>query len=293
MSTGDARILGGGYRRFEGDRHGVGASMRATAVHAAQRALGLRRSGWAKVTPIGTVILSYVPAVVFVGLAALLPENLVTEGVLPGYGFYYSFISAALLLFAAIVGPELLVPDRSSGMLGLYLAAPLTRTTYLAAKAVAMLVLMAVVTVGPPLLMLIAFTLEGAGPDDPVEFTRLLLRIVASGTVLAVLYAALALAAGALAARRAAAAAGLIGLALVSSTAVGVLVFGLELPSWLLGFHLLAGPFELVQRIHGEASGDPIVESASTAALAGTWLVWVGLSVAVIAWRYRRVEVTR
>ena len=63
--------------------------------------------------------------------------------------------------------PEVLCPDRRTGMLGLYLASPLTRDTYLLAKAAAVAGAARLVTLGPPLLLLVAFILQGLGPDGP------------------------------------------------------------------------------------------------------------------------------
>src|SRR3712207_8505042 len=57
--------------------------------------------------------------------------------VLPTYHEYYGFITAAIVVFVALVGPEVLCPDRRDGMLGMYLASPLTRDSYLGAKLLA------------------------------------------------------------------------------------------------------------------------------------------------------------
>ncbi len=121
----DARILDRGYRRYDGPRLGVRGAVRSLAWHSALRALGLRRTFWAKLLPLASVGIAYVPALVFVGVAALLPAAL-TEGggLLPDYADYYGFISAAIVLFVALVGPEVLCPDRRHRMLGLYLASP-------------------------------------------------------------------------------------------------------------------------------------------------------------------------
>ena len=55
------------------------------------------------------------------------------------YASYYGFITAAILLFAGLVAPEVLVGDRRNGMLATYLSTPLHRGTYLVAKAAAVL----------------------------------------------------------------------------------------------------------------------------------------------------------
>ena len=64
---------------------------------------------------------------------------------LPTYGEYYGFIVSAIIVFVAFVAPEVLCTDRRTGMLGLYLASPLTRDTYLLAKAIAVAVVLATV----------------------------------------------------------------------------------------------------------------------------------------------------
>ena len=89
-------------------------------------------------------------------------------------------------MFSAFVAPELLCTDRRTGMLGLYLASPLTRNTYLAARRRSRCCrLLALVTLGPPLLMLVAFTVIGQGPDGPVALLTLLGQMVLGGMAVA------------------------------------------------------------------------------------------------------------
>ena len=132
------------------------------------------------------------PAIVFVGIAAVLPRG--DELELDSVANYYGFVTGALFLFAAFVAPEAVCTDRRSGMLGVYLASPLSRDTYLLSKFTAVAAVLSTMTLGPPLLMLIAYTLADAGPDGVDGWLTELGRVLASGLALAVFWAALSLA---------------------------------------------------------------------------------------------------
>ena len=58
---------------------------------------------------------------------------------LPSHSGYYGIASFILFLFAALVGPELLCPDRQSGVINLYLVRPLNRVDYVGARWMAFL----------------------------------------------------------------------------------------------------------------------------------------------------------
>lgn len=286
----DAQIYEQGYRKHDGQRLGVGASMRSLAVHSALRALGLRRTFWAKLLPIAAVVIAYLPAAVFVGIAALIPEEITNEvDAIPAYPEYYGFISAAIILFVALVGPEVLCTDRRHGMLGLYLASPLTRETYLASKVLGLLPVLGLVTLGPPLLLLVGRTMVDAGPEDVGGFLLLLLRALGGAIAVAAVYVAVALAAASLTDRRAIASAGFILSLFVTGTITSTLVESLDVSEQLYLLNLTVVPFELVQRIYGvEGNLD-----ASTTAVLGANLAWVVGGAAIVLWRYRRLAVTR
>jgi ABC-2 type transport system permease protein len=285
----DARIVDRGYRAYDGPRRGTRGAVATLARQSALRALGLRRTAWAKLLPLLSAVIAYLPATVFVGVAALFPEEIDADTVLPAYGEYYGFITAAIIVFVALVGPEVLCPDRRDGMLGLYLASPLTRDSYLVAKALAVVPVLAIVTVGPPLLLLVGRTLSDAGPDGIVGFLSVLGRVVASGLAISAAYTAISLAAASLTDRRAVASAGVILLLLTSSVATGILVeLGADERLLLLNLFLL--PFELVQRIYGEPGSEPTL---STAELVVANLAWTLAAAALLRERYRRLQVTR
>lgn len=285
-----ARIIDRGYRRYGGPRTGVRGAVLTLWRHSVQRALGLRRSAWAKVLPLASVAISYVPAIVFVGLVALLPDVDASEIELPSYGDYFPFIQAAIILFIAFVGPEVLCTDRRTGMLGIYLASPLTRDTYLLAKATATASVLALVTIGPPLLMLVANVLQGVGPDGPAGVAGTLARIVGGGAVMAVLFTAVSMGVSALTDRKAFATAALLLLLVVSSLFLTVLVEATTLPDGLQSLSLVAGPFNLVQLIHGEPPAIPEMTLAGAGAGVAAWTL---LGAAVCRTRYQLLQVTR
>lgn len=287
----DARILDRGYRGYEGPVRGVGRSVTTVALHTAQRVLGLKRSAGAKVLPVLAATIAYVPAIVFVGLAAFLPDDLVEEGILPSYGEYYGFITAAIAVFVAFVAPEALCPDRRTGMLSLYLASPLDRDTYLLAKAAAVGGLLGLVTLGPPLFLVVAFTMEGSGPAI-VDLPALIGRILAAGAVLTVVYGSLSMAVSSLTTRRAAAAAGVILVLLVSGSITSLLVEELDGPTWVWGFNVFSMPIEAVIRIFGEET-DGGFEDVATGLVVAANVAWAAVAIAVTRWRHQRFQVTR
>ena len=290
----DARILDRGYRPYTGPRLGVRGAVRSLTRHSIQRVLGIKRVFWAKVLPGLAVFIAYVPAIVFVGISVLFDDLLADNpDLLPGYADYYGFVTAAIVVFAAFVAPELLCTDRRTGMLGLYLASPLTRSTYLAAKALAVLAVLALVTLGPPLFMLIARTVAGTGPDGPAQLATLLARIVLAGAVIAVLQTSLSLAVSAATTRKAVASAAVILILLGSSAVAAALVEGADAPAELLAIDLFGLPFEVVQRIYGETVDNPDAAALSTGFLVAAYVGWTSLFSAVVWLRYRRLAVTR
>jgi ABC-2 type transport system permease protein len=298
VTGGDARIIEGGYRRYDGERTGVKGAVRSTTINAMQRALGLRRSARHKILPVLAAVLAYVPAIVYAGVAALFPPNeLLRNDFLPSYAEYYFFITAAIVLFCAFVAPEVLCTDRRTGMLGIYLASPLTRTSYLVSKAASVLIVLAIVTLGPPLFLLIAYVLVGAGPDGPVEVIKFTLQIVAAGLIISAFYSSLSLAVSSVTDRKAAASASIVVILLLSSVVTGVLVEGADASPYLLLGDLFFLPFQAVFFVFGEANGDaggePIYDEITAPVVYAACVLWILLFSAIVAFRYQRLEVTR
>ncbi len=290
----DARILDSGYRRYDGPRLGSQHATIALWKHTLRRILGLGRPARWKALPLLAIAIAYVPNIVFVGVTALVPDDQLRNSVLPTYAFTYSFITAAIALFVIFVAPEALCPDRRNGILSLYLATPLTRTRYIAAKAAAVFTSLLLVTLGPPLLYLIGLSAQNAGPHGLGGFLSTLGRIAASGVILAAFFAAFSVAASSLTDRKAFAAAGIFFFSQVVGAFVAILVDVAKLPGWLLGFSTNGAAFSLVLHIFGQ--GNIITENGyevpAVAFAIGT-AFWTILGAAIAWFRYSRLRVTR
>jgi ABC-2 type transport system permease protein len=290
MSTeqGGARLFDLGYRSYEGPRERPGRAVVTLAAFTARRVLGLGRGARHKVLPAVTLVIAFLPALVSVAFSVIVED--IPVGDLISYGDYTFIIGSALALFASLIAPEALCPDRRSGMLGLYLAGPLDRTRYLAAKGVAVFAVMLLITVGPLLFMLAAFVLAGHGPSAG-ETPTLVLRILASGVVTALLYSSLSMAVSCFTTRRAAAAVATVLLLFVPVSVVRSAIESAGAPNEL---DLFSFPFvaaDLSYRIFGETPEDnEPVRELSTALVTGSLAATIAAGFLVSWLLYRRLE---
>jgi hypothetical protein len=150
----DAVIYDRGYRSYEGERRGGGAIRRAIARDGIRRILGLRRKARRKILPWSLLVIGVVMAAVIIGLhfvAGSIAAG-VEEG-LPSYPDLFDLYSRVALLFIAVTGPELLIPDRTQGVLSVYFSRPMRVSSYLAGKLYAYVAVAGAIYVVPQLLL--------------------------------------------------------------------------------------------------------------------------------------------
>lgn len=287
---GDARIVERGFQRYEGRRSGVPGAIRSVTWEAIRATIGLGRKASHKVFPVIAVVISYLPAVVFIGVAVLAPGDVLDPSEIADYAGYYGFIILAIVLFAALVAPEVLVTDRRNGMLALYLSTPLSRPTYLVAKTLAVAATLGLVTLGPPLLLLIGYTVEGAGPDGVGGWLLTLLRILLAGLAVSAPLAAVSMAASSLTDRRAFAAIGIVLLVLALPILANAVVEGADGSQLFRMIDVSTMPFELVYRIYGQDGSFP---ELSTVAVLVSTIAWTVGGAAIVWWRYSRLVIAR
>ena len=304
-----AQIIDQGYRSYDGPRTGLAGSMRSVVRYSVRHTLGLGRPARHKILPWLAVVIALVPAVVFVGLAVVLNVDLITEEVLPDYHEYYGFITVALFFYCGIVVPDILVSDRRSGMLQLYLSTPLQRWSYLGSKALAVALTLAVLTIGPVLFLLVAYTIEGSGPDGFIEWIKIFVQVLVAGAAISAAFTAASLAAASLTDRRAFASVGVILLLWGSGFVTLALVEAADMSANIYAFDLGGISDELKNRIYGVEGIDPLGDerpepdddfnpgagraNLSTMFVAAANLAWVAAGSAVVWWRYRRLALSR
>jgi len=286
-----------GYVPYEGERRARRGAIATTYRDGIYRVFGIRRRARKKILPWMLVVLALLPAVVFVGFAFLLstfsPE---ADSPFGGHGEYFSITGGIVLLFVALAGPELLIPDRREGVLAIYSSRPLKPDDYIGARAASLLTVVAGFMLIPQVLMYIGFAaLSSDGffsalVDNADEIPKILVTTV----VYAVAIAPLVLLISTIASRKAAATGIYLGVLIVGTGLAAALVEATTLPGSRYAALLAVGEhadfvrdwvFGLAvssDRVMANAGFDPWVSLGVIAAIA------VASSIFVV-WRYRRL----
>jgi ABC-2 type transport system permease protein len=204
-----------GYRSYDGPRGGRGAARAALYRASLRQALGIRRSWRQKLVPLGLLGVTLIPALIDVAIAYA-TRHVVNAPRPISYRDYVG-ISSTLLVFVAVVAPDLVCPDRRQNVLALILARPLTGFDYALAKTGALCTVLLAFALAPHLVLYASRLLLS---DDVTGYVRdngdVLWQVPAATAALALFYGVLGIAIASLTGRRAVAAAGIIGTSLVS-----------------------------------------------------------------------------
>src|SRR5213078_2027085 len=177
-----------GYQRYTGPRLGRRYAALSLYTHSLRTAFGLGRSAKAKVFPWIVVGFTFVVAVVAVVVRSQ------TNVVFINYLQYPDNVSVPLLLFLAVVTPELVSRDLQTHVLPLYFSRPLGRNDYALAKLAAVVSAAWLILAGPELLMLLGgiFSQQGGWSGTWNEFTDFLGGITYAA-IMALVFGSLAL----------------------------------------------------------------------------------------------------
>lgn len=281
-----------GYRSYEGERAGVPWAVRSLALHSVRRALGLKRAGQHKIVPVITILFAFAPAIVLAAIAAFIGNEIL--GDLISYGDYFGTISFALFLFTAASAPGVLTTDRTSGMLAMYLASPLSRSTYVLAKAIGLFAVMLIVTVGPIVFLILAFTLAGSGPGGILDFFETMARALVAGILAAAFFTSVGMFISSIPRRWGIASVVIVAAFFIPNVVAAALTEGAGVSDW---FALLSPP-NMVGKSWQHILGDPSSNDLAIDRLPATAVILsaIGYTLAFsIAtwWRYQTIEVER
>lgn len=226
--SGAGAVYDRGYRPYEGRRGLRGAATFALYKASIRRALGLRRSWRQKVAPFVLLGVVTVPAIVNVGIGYVTRDLGQDRLEIITYRDYVG-VSSALLLFVALVAPDVICPDRRQKVLPLMFARPLTGVDYVIAKIGAIASVLFAFSYLPQVVLYLGNLLvsDAAG----AYFTGhldVLWQVPIAVSLLAIYYAVIGVAVASLTDRRIVAGAAVIGLFLVTSIASGVIVGDFE-----------------------------------------------------------------
>jgi ABC-2 type transport system permease protein len=164
MTTVEGTVYDLGYTPHDGERLGRSGALRAIFVDGLRRALGLRRKPWAKVLPWGLIAAAIVPAAWFVALTRLVSGLSVEDlGPFASPPQLFQIIGTMWMLFAALVTPTLLIPDRRHGVLSVYASRPVRATDYLMARIAVIVLLGTLFVLVPQALMYIGVSALNVG----------------------------------------------------------------------------------------------------------------------------------
>ncbi|GIW13721.1 MAG: membrane protein [Tepidiforma sp.] len=148
-----------GYRAYDGPRLGRRAAVLSLYVFTLRAAFGIGRRPAAKVVPVLVTAFAFIPALIQLGVAALIGSRV--EVVAPWN--YLGFSEVPVALFCAGAAPEVFGRDLRYRTLALYFSRPLRRQDYALAKSAAFITALAVPTLGPLLLLVIG---NGLASED-------------------------------------------------------------------------------------------------------------------------------
>jgi len=286
-----------GYRPYEGVRGGRRAATFALYKATLRRALGLRRSWRQKVAPFVLLGIATIPAIVNVGIGYVTRNEIFSDRIEIITYREYVGVSSMLLLFVALVAPDVICPDRRQRVLPLMFARPLTGVDYVGAKFGAITTILFFFSFLPQVVLFVGSMLVS---DSSFEYLTdhldVIWKVTLAVAALSIYYAVIGLAIAATTDRRIVAGAAVIGLFLVTSITSAILVGDEEhyndgSPAALI--NVLALPLQIRDLIFlGHIDPESSLSAVSNGGLyaTGVYVAVLLLAAAVLLRRYRWVE---
>ncbi len=229
MTASEGQLFDLGYQHYDGPREGRTRARKALFVNGIRTCFGMGRGTMAKILPILFFGAVMAPAIVFIIIAATTERLIGVALDIPGHADYYQIVSLILLLFSAVIAPELLCPDRRSGVITLYMVRSLTFTDYVLGRWATFFVVSLLFIYAGQVVLMIGLMMTATEPLDYLRDNWAdIPRFLGAGLVIALMTTTIPLAVAAFTTRRVYASAFVIGLWLISASAAGILVGGFD-----------------------------------------------------------------
>ena len=290
-----------GYRGYDGPRYGRVTVALGLLRQTLKEAYGIGRGGRAKIAPFTLLVLNTLPALLAVGITALVRQagaaEVLDEANPIRHDTYWSVTSTLVMLFCAAQAPELFGRDQRYGVLPLYFSRVLTRIDYALARTAGLFIAILLVTVTPQLLLSVGAILAAPDPltglsEELPEIPRYLVVCLLGAGVFAGVSALVA----SYTPRRAYSVASIIALFIVPPIVVGIIA-ALSVPD-VARVLLLASPSDVVDGVNGAIYG-PLRIGGETIVLASLpgWVYFAAAiafvvgSLTIVVRRYLTVTV--
>jgi ABC-2 type transport system permease protein len=223
--AGRGAVYDRGYRPYDGPRGRRGAATFALYKASMRRALGIRRSWRQKFMPVLLLTVVTLPAIVNVGIGYVTRNRSFLNRIdIITYREYVG-VSSALLLFVALVAPDVMCPDRRQHVLPLMFARPLTGIDYVVAKVGAIATILFAFSFIPQVILFVGNMLvSDSALDYFTGHLDILWKVPVAVALLALYYAVIGDAIASLTDRRIVAGAAIVGLLLVTSITAAIVI---------------------------------------------------------------------
>ena len=290
-----------GYQGYHGHRMSRTSVVAALFGQTLRACYGIGRGARAKIVPFTLAGLALIPAIVAVGIAALIaqagPAGSRLDSFSPiRYHTYASVIAVFVMLFCAAQGPELFGRDQRYGVLPLYFSRALARTDYAVARTGGLMAGLLLMVLLPQLLLFVGRLLTAADPGTGWQLeSPNLLPILLQGLLTVGLLGGIAAAIASHTPRRAYATAAIIAVFIIPPVIVELVT---NIARGGLGrYVVLLSPGDVLEHTNAVlfrtfAQGpDPLRRDLPDAAYFVVALMGIVVSVGLTIRRYRRIAV--
>ena len=282
-----------GYQRYHGPREGRSRARKGIWINGLRTSLGLGRGWTSKILPALLIIAMVTPALVFTLIASFAGPD--SEAV-SGHADYFEIAARILLLFSAIIAPELLTTDRRNGVINLYLVRPLSLNDYIIGRWLAFFSITLIIVYLPHVILFLGLSLSAPDVWDYLQNNWLNIpRFIASGLIVAVFTTTIPLAVAAFTTRRAYAAAFVIGLFIVSTATGNALVeeIGGASAKWYALIDITSVPIFINDMIFNKADSSELIGELKRLPAMVVYAWYLVLTVgpaSLLWWRYQNLR---